>query len=551
MARTMKFSSYAAAALVAVFFGQPLAEAIDFKFGAQIRPRFTLVDQIGATGFDSSVDAEKVWKSRVRFETGITLNENNSGFIQFQGIGIWGSVLDDDFGQTFAGVLSRGRSGIFLTDDVNDLGIHQAYFTVKNVYDIPVELQVGRQELVLDGHRLIGNVGWSPGGRSHDGVRLVHAGDNYKFLYLFSKLIELDHFDVSSTAEDPNDDFDFSTHFLWANFKGLAGKKSSTSLYFVYLDVGNFEVDDLVVAPGDLAVQNNQHFTVGLRQAGRLFGIDYRGEFYYQFGMAETYYLSELRPSFGETGIDPLGYPGYQIANLGAGTGIKRSAYMFGVRVGKRFSSVPWKPSITVWYDHLSGTDQDDINNKRFSTFGTLFASQHKFYGHMDLFYAGSAFFQAGQSTGYLGLRDLAIKGSIYPHKRLLINVAYHWFWTDTDLSDPANAALSQIIRTVPQTSMPDPADPTGPPIIVPEFVIDCECGPELGMELDITLVHRYNDWLTFSVGYSRYFSAPTLLSVVNQGVPTTGDLDTINDVLHPASLDDSDWVFAQFDWKF
>ena len=34
---------------------------------------------------------------------------------------------------------------------------------------------------------------------------------------------------------------------------------------------------------------------------------------------------------------------------------------MFGVRIGKKFNNVAMKPSLTLWYDHLSGTDDGDV----------------------------------------------------------------------------------------------------------------------------------------------------------------------------------------------
>ncbi|NIQ02055.1 MAG: hypothetical protein GWM98_17960, partial [Nitrospinaceae bacterium] len=49
-----------------------------------------------------------------------------------------------------------------------DVGLHQAYFTVKNLMSAPVNLKIGRQEVILDGHRLFGNTGWTQGAQSAD-----------------------------------------------------------------------------------------------------------------------------------------------------------------------------------------------------------------------------------------------------------------------------------------------------------------------------------------------------------------------------------------------
>jgi len=517
MARTIKYPSHVVAVLAVFFLWLPLAEAFEIKFGGQIRPRYESIDHKLFTGFDSSLGPDQIVSTRMRLNTEFILNENLSAFFQLQAVGIWGSDASTP-------LLAISASNLF--NAITDVGFHQVYFTVKHLYDIPVDLQVGRQEIVLDGHRLIGNVGWSQSGRIHDAIRLSHARDNATLLYVMSKTFE---------GFDANDDSDILAHIFWGNYKGLIGDNSSTSLYFIYLDLGNPNFDRAGPPVEQAPESDSDIFTAGLRQAGSLFGIDYRGEFYYQFGQAENYTLQYgFRTGFvGET--NPLGYPsvvvpgapwdaGRNALDFNAGSGIDRRAYMFGIRVGKRFSSIPWKPKFTVWYDHLSGTDQDDINSNVFSTFSTLFATQHKYYGSMDLFMVSGNFLAdpsllgTGTSTAYLGLRDLAIKTSVQPHKKLLLNIDWHWFWTDTDLSDPANAPLATLIG--------------------------CDCDTNLGQELDITLIHRYNQWLTLSMGYSHYFST-ALFKKVNSFIPTATNLSD------PTTPDDGDWAFVQLDLNF
>lgn len=532
-----------------VLFCSALAQALEFQFGGQIRPRYNLIDHKGFTGFEPNLAPEEIWTTRVRFDVNIKVNEKNSGFIQFQGTGVWGRFVS----------ATGPRSAIVADDNNFDLGIHQAYFIRHALFGLPVDLQVGRQELVLDGHRLLGNVGWTPGGRSHDGIRLTHAGEDLTVMYMYTKLLEFDSTGLG-TGKDTRDDgafnqgegdfgdnADMQSHILWANLKA---KDSSTSLYFIYIDAGNPNQDlTALEAAGVIGPcssfsganctfdSENSIFTIGARQAGKLFGLDYRAEIYYQFGEAENYTLIQ-RPLSGFTNW--LGYAGYNSAAFGAESNIDRSAYMFGVRVGKRFANVLWKPSITLWYDHLSGTDQDDINDGDFSTFNTLFATQHKYYGHMDLFQtsgvslfttlfssADPIFFGSGISTQYMGLRDLAVKASVQPTKKLLLKADFHWFWTDTDLSDTDNAVLRTSLARffIASTNAP--------------IASDFNKSPSLGQELDITAIYRFDENFTFSAGYSRYFSTDLFkaLNLFNFSGVTAND--------------EADWAFAQFDWKF
>ena len=47
--------------------------------------------------------------------------------------------------------------------------LHQAYFSVNKLFDLPLNLKLGRMELSYGPQRLIGAVGWHNVGRSFDG----------------------------------------------------------------------------------------------------------------------------------------------------------------------------------------------------------------------------------------------------------------------------------------------------------------------------------------------------------------------------------------------
>ena len=87
-------------------------------------------------------------------------------------------------GNNNTGGATGAANGSFqVSDEDNNLGLHQAYFTLKNFAGLPADLKVGRQQIILDGHRLFGNTIWTVGQQTHDAVRLDHKHDNMSFSY--------------------------------------------------------------------------------------------------------------------------------------------------------------------------------------------------------------------------------------------------------------------------------------------------------------------------------------------------------------------------------
>lgn len=166
-----------------------------------------------------------------------------------------------------------------------------------------------------------------------------------------------------------------------------------------------------------------------------------------------------------------------------------------------------WKPSLTLWYDYLSGTSEEDARNGKFKTFNTLFDTGHKFYGLMDMFLPAG-----GANTNYLGLVDYAIKATLSPAKNWKFKAAVHQFYTAE--SPNVNAGIGA-----------QNANRFG--------------DGNLGQEIDLALIHKYNANTTISLGLARYLATP-LFHVVARGAGTGG-----------AGNDNADWAYLQFDVRF
>jgi hypothetical protein len=307
-------------------------------------------------------------------------------------------------------------------------------------------LKFGRQEFILDGHRLFGDTLWTPGEQTHDGMRLTHSAGNHTLSYFFSRNLEANG--NENNTSDNNTDTD--VHVFYGQFKGILG--GALSLQFSILNDESLE--------NNAGASDNDIYTAGFRQAGTLGGIKYRGEFYYQWGDSES-----------------------------NGAGWERDAYMFGIRAGKGFGG-SMKPSLALWFDYVSGTDAGDISGQDNGSFDTLFDTGHKFYGFMDHFLnMGTTSRNAGASTGGanvqgdnvngLGLMDFAIKGGLSPRPDWKLGAHLHFFWTAEDAFDSAN-------RTYTAGNVGDNS---------------------IGQELDITLTNNYNPSTNIVFGYSHFFA--------------------------------------------
>merc|ERR1712096_554854 len=71
------------------------------------------------------------------------------------------------------------------SDQLRDVGFHQAYVIFKSFLGQNVDAKIGRQEVVLDGHRLFGHTGWTTGGETKDAIRLTHAGGNHTINFIY------------------------------------------------------------------------------------------------------------------------------------------------------------------------------------------------------------------------------------------------------------------------------------------------------------------------------------------------------------------------------
>lgn len=224
-------------------------------------------------------------EQRTRLGVRADFTDNVSAMIELDSYDIWGEDFRSDY---VTGVDGRAVS----TDDVE---IYQGYIEASEMWDTPVRLRVGRQEMVLGSGWLVGNNDANSGftGLSFDAVRATYETDMVSVDVFGAKLAE--------TLDDFGDgDVDF--YGVYGSYMGL--EDITIDAYWLYL-----RDDEAVVAnpymaglgdPGSWlsrivwplagffsTAENTDVHTIGLRGAGLVGAFDFEAEVAYQFGEIE------------------------------------------------------------------------------------------------------------------------------------------------------------------------------------------------------------------------------------------------------------------------
>ena len=244
------------------WFVGPAAPSDQGKTGAsvQVGGEFLTRWEMQDRDFNDATSGANSNTTRIRLNTKAQIDDKTSAFIQMQ------SVRTD--GNT------GNNSSLQANNKDASVGIHQAYLTLKDMYGTSLDLKLGRQEVVLDGHRLFGNTFWTLGAQTNDGVRLNHQHGNASLSYLYLQVVE------NAAGDSKPDDTDEALHVLYGKFKGIMG--GALSLYFIAYDNdrNNTSEDGTSAVTSSTGQLDNTFYTVGFRQAGKMGGIKYRGEFY-------------------------------------------------------------------------------------------------------------------------------------------------------------------------------------------------------------------------------------------------------------------------------
>jgi hypothetical protein len=260
--------------------------------------------------------------------------------------------------------------------------LRQGFLEVKNLCDMPVTVKLGRQVLSYGDERLLGAIDWNNQGQSFDAA-LARIGSVEFSVDIFGAAIARNSNAIQYTRD----------HFLagaWA--KWIPKEVRLTFQGFALHDNPAFEYD---------ANRREQRTTLGIYGGGHFEGFDFEIDGAYQTGIIEQNMLH------GEW---------------------KLSANLIGLRIGYTLKELA-NLRIGIGYDRLSGTDPKSTDST-FGAFNTLYATNHKYYGFMDIFT------DIPRQTMQMGLQDIIVQLSCEPVTGFRLAADGHLFSTTIDPAD-------------------------------------------------------------------------------------------------------------------
>lgn len=388
--------------------------------------------------------------------TRLNLNYRHSQYIfhfNLQDVRIWG----------------QDASTISSTDGAR-LGVHEAWAelilsnkkdsTFKKKFVDLLSLRIGRQELVYDDQRLLGNLDWLQQGRRHDAVIIKLTEGKW-------------HAEVGTAFNQNTDAFNYNgTYYTPANIpatiKDSKGNMTNSPAGMIPLinASGNSSKNGnpaFVNPPGtNGATQNYKtfqflHFTRNISSAkisGLLF-LDQFGKYQldsvintagneggYVYGKRYNQKGVNSRITTGLYTTIPFG--NLKTWNLSASyyyqgekdrDNHKLSAYTSAISLVYQAK----KLNYTIGWDILSGNDAfsgSEVNHR----FDPLYGTPHKFWGAMDYFYAGTGSPSGGLSNPFLKMKYLS------GNKSFSTELNYHYFALSNQQKDISGKKIDKYL---------------------------------------------------------------------------------------------------------
>lgn len=383
--------------------------------------------------------------------------------------------------------------------DGNKLFLHEAWgeFTIATAADTNcwlkvdnLALKVGRQEIVYDDVRLLGNLDWLQQGRRHDAavLKFMHRGYQLDLGAAFNQ--NSDAFGVRGVFYNPqNSAGAFTPHKSGIGYttplpitvQGAGPGTNAIGQMYKYMQYlygsrkwGQTKISVLVFKDDfakyvDTAnvggVQSRYYYTDKEVNSRVTAGFNFTSQIGNASGAGK---VTVAGGAFTQQGADKIGNT--------------LDAYMANLALTYSKGKIAIGPAI----DYLSGNSYlDDTKpasenpNRGYVTnrgFDPLYGTPHRWWGYMDYYYVGT-----GAPRG--GLINTQLRGK-YTANRYFVTVDYHNFMSDGSLG-------SQVTK-------------------------------DLGHEIDIVLNYTVNKFVNLEVGYSKYFGATEATAIAKNQNPAT-----------------------------
>lgn len=370
-----------------------------FTFSGQIRTRSELRDGQGTPSKDTVPAFFTSQRTRVNFGYGA---HRFKIYTSLQDVRVWGQDAS-----SINRITTDAYDGFMVHEAWGEISLVDTGKVVKNF-----TLKIGRQELVYDDVRLLGNLDWLQQARRHDAA-----------------LLKFDH--------------NGWTAHLGAAFNQNAERKSNT----VYNGV---PVGYTASTNGIGAMYKMMQFLYVAKKVhfGNVSFLAFKDDFS-KFHFAPTD-VNKVTPIY-----DKSVWSRYTTGFYTAGTALRKlsfiaSAYYQGghFREGTELNeyllsastlyAVGRKFSVGPGVDYTSGNNGSDPT-KKFQRFDPLYGTPHKFWGYMDYFYVADGF-------GANGLVDTYIRARYKAKDNLTLALDVHQFSLPNSVTDESGVALEKTL---------------------------------------------------------------------------------------------------------
>ncbi|CAN5594613.1 alginate export family protein [soil metagenome] len=468
---------------------QPLVKA-QFSLIGQLRTRTELRNGLGNLPIKGAPSAAFT-SQRARLTFGYKMDRVTFG-LAIQDVRVWGQD---------ASTISNA--------DGNKLMVHEAWAdivllnradtTIKSKAIDYLSLKIGRQELVYDDVRLLGNLDWLQQGRRFDAALLKaqHKGWALDLGVGFNQ--NTDAFGVAGTYYTPanvptsalstqNVTLAIPSGFLPTTGKGSAPVVTNA----VSTNGQNQQFKSFQMAYLTHKFKTTKFSALVFKDDFQKYRIDSIGSATsgYVYGRRYDVMGTNSRVTYGAMLIGQAGQTspilwqafGYlQSGNDRDGLRIKH-AYHYGANVMFQRGALSAGPG----YEVLSGNNDATIKSGETSRFDPLYGTPHRHWGYMDYFYVGT-----GSPAG--GLQDAFLKFK-YTGKRLTTTFDVHYFAL-------ANTTFNKMPDAAPATPL----------------------ASKLGMEYDLIANYSLNKFTTVEAGYA-IMSGTNTLEYTKQGTMNQKD---------------------------
>jgi len=331
---------------------------------AQVRVRPELRDQ--ADFSEATPDRQRFWGQRTRLGVDAKVNPKVEGRVLIQDTRYWGV---EEGSTTLTG------------DELQSTDLFEGYLDLRWIWDLPLDVRLGRQTLHYGRERLVGTLDFSNFARTFDAFRFRYSLGAIALDVFSAKIV-----DTNPPLPAPSTGFaDQDRNFSGAYFTRTGDRVEVADVYWLR-DI------DKSAPPATPHPETKRH-TFGARAKGRLgAGFALEGEYSYQTGSAGP---DEDLDIGAQALAAELGWEGE----------------------GDR------KPRAALGFDWATG--DDDLADQDLGTFNQLFPTGHSFLGYID--YVGRQNIQAvhGEVGGRLWKQ---ISGVVAGHGFRLDQARDAWF---------------------------------------------------------------------------------------------------------------------------